>query len=102
MKTNSPRMRGLISAIALAAASLTLPAMAQTTTTTTTDSTVKTEPAKGTGPVQRAEDATVRGAKRAGHATANAGRKSAAAVRHTGEKIGSKLPPGPNDPKPAN
>jgi len=64
----------------------------------------RSEPATGTGPVQRAEDATkragratARGAKRAGKATANGARKAAGAVRNTGEKIGSKLPPAPRD-----
>ncbi|QHI97271.1 hypothetical protein GT347_04310 [Xylophilus rhododendri] len=82
MKTNS--LRTLSTVVALGVAALSFSAHAQT------------EPAKGNGPVQRAEDATVRTAKKAGHATAHAGEKVAGGVRKTGNKIGSHLPPAKN------
>lgn len=56
------------------------------------------------GFIQKAEDsrpvqATKRVAKKTGKAVKKAGTKTAAAVRNTGEKIGEKIPPGPNDAK---
>lgn len=52
--------------------------------------------------VQRAENsrpvkATKRATKRAANAVKRAGSRAANAVRKTGEKIGDKIPPGPND-----
>ena len=56
------------------------------------------------GFIQKAEDsrpvrATKRAAKKTGTAVKKAGTKAANAVRNTGEKIGEKIPPGPNDTK---
>ena len=56
------------------------------------------------GFIQKAQDsrpaqATKRVAKKTGKAIKKAGTKTASAVRNTGEKIGDKLPPGPNDAK---
>lgn len=59
--------------------------------------------APANGPAERAENsvkrgahAVKRGAKHAGKATKHVANKSAAAVRRTGNKIGSKLPPSPH------
>ncbi|MCZ2496305.1 hypothetical protein GN316_06000 [Xylophilus sp. Kf1] len=86
MKTNS-RIHFVSTALALSVAALSFSASAQTSTT----------PAKGDGPVQRAEDATKRGAKKVGHAVSKGAHKTHDAVENTGEKIGSKLPPAPRD-----
>jgi hypothetical protein len=94
MTTNS-RIRTLSTVLALGAAAVSFSAFAQTASTT--------EPAKeGIG--QRTEDAakraghaTANGARKVGHATSNGVKKVAGGVRHTGEKIGSKLPPAPRD-----
>lgn len=87
MKTNS-RITILSTALALGIAAFSFSASAQTTTAPA---------AKGEGTFQRAEDATKRGAKRAGHAVSKGAHKTHDAVEHTGEKIGSKLPPAPRD-----
>ena len=48
---------------------------------------------------KNAADGTKRVAKRATDATKRGANRAAGAVRNTGEKIGNKLPPGPNDGK---
>lgn len=85
MKTNS-RINIVSTALALSVAAFSFSAVAQTAA-----------PAKGEGPVQRAEDATKRVAKKTGHAVSKGAHKTHDAVEHTGEKIGSKLPPAPRD-----
>ena len=84
-------------AVALAFASLGGVAQAQTAASSST-------PPGANGPAERAENAgkravnaTERGVKRAGRATKRAGSRAAGAVRNTGDKISSKLPPAPND-----
>ena len=94
MKTNS-RIGILSTAMAIGVAAFSFSAAAQTTPAPAPMA--KSEPAKGDGPVQRAQDATKRTAKRAGHAVAKGAHKTHDAVEHTGEKIGSKLPPAPRD-----
>jgi hypothetical protein len=47
---------------------------------------------------KKAVKATKRTAKKVGHATSNGASRAAGAVRHTGEKIGRKLPKGHEAP----
>lgn len=94
MKTNS-RISIISTALALGAAAFSFSASAQTSTAPAPMA--KSEPAKGEGPVQRAEDATKRGAKRVGHAVSKGAHKTHDAVENTGNKLGSKLPPAPRD-----
>ncbi|WP_198971646.1 hypothetical protein [Xylophilus sp. ASV27] len=95
MTTTTSTFRALAAVLAVSAAAYGVAANAQTT---------ETDPASKPGVVEKTKElgheaasATKRGAKKVGDATSNAASKSAAAVRHTGERIGSKLPPAPRD-----